>query len=181
MYAFKSSASAISTKCQRQTSAPWRSRTRGGKTPAQRRKAGDWLPTDTRVPRCSQIHRLHALRSHARSVQSPDLRLRSWEAPMVTSRMRPGSMLPLRGKGVLRLSGRGRWFLICRQGADPGSRWARPSGGHPPTLTEASLVLRCAFFLFNIYLSGEKNGIDPHSLGIAQVLLTAGIIGGMML
>lgn len=118
MYAFTSSASAISTKCQRQTSAPWSSRTREGKIPAQRRKAGDWLPTDTRGPRCSQVHlaRIHAPRSQ--DPRSPDLRLSSGEAPAVTSRMRPGSTLPPRGKGVLGLSGRGRWCLIFWLRAD---------------------------------------------------------------
>lgn len=105
----------------------------------------------------SEPGRVHTLRSHARSVQSPDLGMCSWEAPTVTSWMRPGSTLPLRGKGVLRLSGRGRWFLICRQGADPGSCPACGLILQAGILQPCQRLLWCCdalFFLFNIYLSG---------------------------
>ena len=144
MCAFKSSASAISTKCQRHTAAPRRSRARGGKTPARRRKAGDWLPTGTRAPRCSQVHlaRIHAPRSQA--PRSTDLGLSRGEAPAVTSRMRPGSTLPPRGKGVLGLAGRGRWCPIFWPRADSGL--VRQVGSLQ--LFWRSLVLRCASFLF---------------------------------
>ena len=161
MYAFKSSASAISTKCQRQTSALWKSRTRGGKTPAQRRKAGDWLPMDTRVPRCSQVnldeftrfaHTLAAF-SHRTSACAAGRPLRWLHGCAPEAR----SLLEAKAYWGCLAGGAGFWsvgrVLTLAPVLPVGSSFGRASSN--PASGFSGVVMRFFFFLIFIF-RGEK-------------------------